>query len=71
MGPWSELRQLERKHYVLRLLKQPNLNSWAQDYWTRVLAELSTDEHSYNARVVEVYGKLGVDKLPNDAIINT
>lgn len=69
MGSWDELKQLERKHYVLRLLKQNNLNSWARNYWTQVLAGLATDEDTYNARVVQTYSKLGVDNSPNGAIL--
>jgi hypothetical protein len=55
MGPYSEQRQLERAQAVARLLRDPNLNEWARNYWSNVAANLSKSEEQYNARVVTLY----------------
>jgi len=55
MGPYSEQRQLERAEAVARMLKQPYLNEWARNYWTKVAMTLAQNEAQYNARVVNFY----------------
>jgi hypothetical protein len=58
MGPYSELRQLERREQVLRLLEREDLSPWARNYWGTVLARLATSESRYNARVVALYTEM-------------
>lgn len=55
MGPYSEQRQLERAEAVARMLKQPHLNEWARNYWSKVAMNLAQNEAQYNARVVGFY----------------
>ena len=55
MGPFSEMKQLERKASVLALLQQNNLSEWARDYWGSVLDRITLDEARYNDRVVQLY----------------
>lgn len=55
MGPYSEQKQLERATAVAQLLQQPNLSTWARDYWSTVLKRLSRSEEQYNARVVATW----------------
>ena len=55
MGPFSEMKQLERKASVLALLQQNNLSEWARDYWGLVLDRITLDEARYNDRVVQLY----------------
>lgn len=62
MGPWSEKKQLERAKQVVRLLQQPDLSEWARSYWSKVLAELATNEAQYNHRVKQIYSNLTRNK---------
>lgn len=55
MGPFSELKQLERKASVLRILKQDNLTAWARNYWGTVFDNIAMTEDRYNDRVVSIY----------------
>ena len=59
MGPFNELRQLERKAQVLAVLQQDNLSEWATNYWTVVYNNIALDEDRYNARVAGAFK--GVD----------
>ena len=61
MGPFNEMRQLERKATVLALLQRNDLSAWARNYWGVVYDRITFDEDRYNARIVAAYGKLGVD----------
>jgi len=63
MGPFNEMRQLERKARVLALLQRNDLSAWARNYWGTVYDTIAMTEDRYNARIVAAYGKLGVDKL--------
>lgn len=55
MGPFSEMKQLERKASVLRVLKQNNLSEWARNYWGKVFDSITMDEGRYNSRVVTTF----------------
>lgn len=55
MGPFSQMKQLERKASVLRVLKQNNLSEWARNYWGTVYDTIAMDEGRYNDRVVTVF----------------
>lgn len=55
MGPFSEMKQLERKASVLALLRRNDLSAWARNYWGVVLDRITFDEDRYNARVVQLY----------------
>lgn len=55
MGPFNELRQLERKVAVLSLLRGTNLGTWARNYWQTVYDQLAMSEDRYNARVFSTY----------------
>ena len=63
MGPFNEMRQLERKARVLALLQRNDLSAWARNYWGTVYDTIAMTEERYNARIVAAYGKLEVDKL--------
>lgn len=58
MGPFNEMRQLERAAAVRQLLARNDISEWARNYWTLVLQTLARDEDRYNARVANVYKKL-------------
>jgi hypothetical protein len=55
MGPFSELKQLERKASVLRILQQGDLSEWARNYWGRIYDTIAMNEDRYNARVVTTF----------------
>jgi len=55
LGPFSEMKQLERKASVLRVLKQNNLSEWARNYWGKVFDSITMDEGRYNSRVVTTF----------------
>ena len=55
MGPFNEMRQLERKATVLALLQRNDLSAWARNYWGTVYDTIALDEGRYNARVVALY----------------
>ena len=55
MGPFSEMKQLERKASVLRVLKQNNLSEWARNYWGTVFDSITMDEGRYNSRIVTTF----------------
>jgi len=55
MGPFSELKQLERKASVLRILQQSDLSEWARNYWGRIYDTIAMNEDRYNARVVTTF----------------
>ena len=55
MGPFNEMKQLERKASVLRVLKQNNLSEWARNYWGTVYDTIAMTEDRYNARVVQTF----------------
>ncbi len=55
MGPFSEMKQLERKASVLRLLQQKDLSEWARNYWGRTYDTIAMNEDRYNARVVTTF----------------
>ena len=65
MGPWNEIRQLERINNVQRVLDNPQLSTWARNYWTRVLNTLSRDEARYNSRVVALYTQIRKQQMEN------
>jgi hypothetical protein len=62
MGPYSELRQAERRHRILQILANPSLKEDARRIWTLHLARLATSEEQYNARVQATYSKMILDK---------
>lgn len=64
MGPFNELRQLERKAKVLEVLAQPNLSDWARNYWGLVYEQIALTEDRYNSRVVSVYKQMEHYKTP-------
>ena len=55
MGPFNEMRQLERKATVLAILQRTDLSAWARNYWGTVFDTITMDEGRYNARVVNFY----------------
>ena len=55
MGPFNEMKQLERKARVLALLQRTDLSEWARNYWGLVFDRITFDEGRYNARVVECF----------------
>ena len=55
MGPFNEMRQLERKATVLALLQRNDLSAWARNYWGTVYDTITLDEGRYNSRVVALY----------------
>ena len=55
MGPFSEMKQLERKASVLRVLQQNDLSEWARNYWGTVYDTIAMTEDRYNARVVSTF----------------
>ena len=55
MGPFNEMRQLERKANVLALLQRNDLSEWARNYWGTVYDTITLDEGRYNSRVVALY----------------
>ena len=55
MGPFNEMKQLERKANVLALLQRNDLSEWARNYWGTVLDTITLDEARYNNRVVELF----------------
>ena len=57
MGPFDEMRQLERRAAVLRVLQQNDLSAWARNYWGTVFDTIAMNEERYNARIVSVYSK--------------
>ena len=58
MGPFNEMRQLERKARVLALLQRNDLSEWARNYWSMVYDTIAMNEDRYNARVVGVYTEM-------------
>jgi len=63
MGPFSELKQLERKGNVLLLLQRNDLSAWARNYWGTVFDTIAMDEARYNDRVVHFYGSLNKEPV--------
>jgi len=57
VGPFDEMRQLERRAAVLRVLQQNDLSAWARNYWGTVFDTIAMNEERYNARIVSVYSK--------------
>ena len=55
MGPFNEMKQLERKAQVLAILQRNDLSAWARNYWGTVFDTIALDEARYNARVVTLY----------------
>ena len=55
MGPFSEMKQLERKASVLQVLGQDDISEWARNYWGRVCDTIAMNEDRYNARVVSTF----------------
>jgi len=55
MGPYNEIKQLERKCAVVRLLKRNDLSEWARNYWGQVCDNIARDEARYNDRVAQTY----------------
>ena len=55
MGPFNEMKQLERKAKVLALLQRNDLSEWARNYWGSVFDTIAMTEERYNARVVSLY----------------
>lgn len=58
MGPFNEIRQLERKATVLALLQRNDLSAWARNYWGTVFDTIAMSEERYNSRVVALYKEL-------------
>jgi hypothetical protein len=52
MGPFNEIKQLERKATVFALLQRNDLSEWARNYWGNVYDRIAMSEEHYNARVV-------------------
>jgi hypothetical protein len=48
MGPFNEMRQLERKAQVLALLQRNDLSEWARNFWGTVFDTIAIDEGRYN-----------------------
>lgn len=55
MGPFNEMKQLERKARVLELLQRNDLSEWARNYWGTVFDTITMDEDRYNTRVVTAW----------------
>ena len=55
MGPFNEMKQLERKASVLRVLQQNDLSEWARNYWGTVYDTIAMTEERYNDRVVQTF----------------
>jgi hypothetical protein len=55
MGPFNEMRQLERKAAVLSLLQRNDLSEWARNFWGTVFDTITLDEGRYNTRVVNLF----------------
>jgi len=55
MGPFNEMKQLERKAKVLALLQRNDLSEWARNYWGTVFDTIAMTEERYNARVVTTW----------------
>ena len=55
MGPFNEMKQLERRAKVLQLLQRNDLSEWARNYWETVYDTIALTEERYNARVVTLY----------------
>jgi len=55
MGPFNEIKQLERKARVLATLQRNDLSEWARNYWGTVYDTIAMTEERYNARVVSLY----------------
>jgi len=55
MGPFNEMKQLERKAKVLALLQRNDLSEWARNYWGTVFDTIAMTEERYNARVLTVW----------------
>ena len=55
MGPFSEMKQLERKASVLQVLGQDDISEWARNYWGNVYDTIAMSEDRYNDRVVATF----------------
>lgn len=55
MGPFNEMKQLERKAQVLAVLQRNDLSAWARNYWGTVFDTIAMTEDRYNARVVKTF----------------
>jgi len=55
MGPFNEIKQLERKARVLATLQRNDLSEWARNYWGTVYDTIAMTEERYNARVVTTW----------------
>jgi hypothetical protein len=55
MGPFNEMKQLERKSQVLAVLQRNDLSAWARNYWGTVFDTIAMTEDRYNARVVQTF----------------
>lgn len=55
MGPYSELKQSQRRQAILQVLTNTELSQDARRIWTQHLNRLATTESQYNARVQAVY----------------
>jgi|TARA_B110000259_G_scaffold21717_1_gene22467 hypothetical protein len=51
MGPYNEMKQLERKANVRAILQRNDLSAWARNFWGVVFDTIATSEHRYNSRV--------------------
>jgi hypothetical protein len=58
MGPFNEMKQLQRIETVRDLLSNPDLSDWARQHWTNVLEGIARSEERYNARVAGVYRQM-------------
>ena len=54
MGPYSEIKQLERAETVKAVLARPDLSDWAKFFWAKVLRDLCFDEDSYNLSLIHI-----------------
>jgi hypothetical protein len=43
MGPWNELKQLERRARVLAILQQNDLSAWARNYFLMSYTETNVE----------------------------
>ena len=58
MGPYSEIKQAQRKAAIKKVLKNKKLHEDMRIIWTRHLNNLSVNEEEYNIKVKSIYEKL-------------
>lgn len=58
MGPYSEIKQAQRKAAIEKVLKNKKLHEDMRIIWTQHLNNLSVNEEEYNIKVKSIYEKL-------------